>query len=887
MRRFAHLRRFFRDARRGRRIAAEVDEELRFHYEELVQELREGGVGEDEARRQAQARFGRFESVRDEAARAKGVGLVEDLVQDLRYGLRCFRRQPGFTAAAVLTLALGIGANTAVFTLVNAVLLEPLPYAEPDRLTFIHLRNPSLGIERGALGEADFLAVARRQRAFEAVAAAAPSSEGFTWVGGGTPEQVPGMAVTSTFFSVLGVRPILGRVFLPAEDRPGRAPTVVVSAVFYRDRLASNPAALGRAITLSGRSYTVVGVMPPGFRFATRYRDEVWPILQLEEPRQRQPYYLTVVGRLRPGETEAHAAADVTRIAGEVRKQFPRSDPQDGAVTSMKELLVGEARRGLLVLLGAVTLVLLIALVNVSSLQLARGASRRQEMAIRTALGARSLRLLRQLGAEALVLASTGGALGVLLAWAAVRAVVAAEPDFVPRLGDVAINMRVLAFTSAIVLLSAVVCGMLPALRARSQLLGGALNGRDPFPARGLGRHRSHAELVVVQVALALVLLVGAGLLVRSLLRLQGVDPGCNPRQVLTMRLSLPEARYPGAAQTASAYQQVLERVAAQPGVLGAAISLSLPPNLLRLTNPFHLEGQSYEPSRATQLAEEIPIGGDYFRSLGIPLIAGRVFDERDRASGLPVLIVNEAMARRFFGGTRAAVGRRIQTGDANPESPWETIVGVVGNVKYQGLAEADEPTIYVPYHADGWNPWFVRSMFLVARTSGEPESLVSPIRRAVWSLDRDIPVSQVRTLEALFDRAVSRPRFGTTVLTAFALLALILAALGLYGTLAYSVAQRTHDIGVRMAIGASGRAVVGEVLRQGMGLALAGIAVGAIGALMLTGLMTALLFGVEPTDPATFGVSALTLALVAACAAYVPARRAARVDPIRALKCE
>ena len=881
-----HLRRYWRDARRGRRIAAEVDEELRFHLDELVRELREGGASEEEARRQALARFGRFESIRDEARRAKGVGLVEDLVHDLRYGLRTFRRQPGFTAAAVLTLALGIGANTAVFTLVNGVLLEPLPYAEPDRLVFLFLRNASLGIDRGQFGEADFLGVARRQRAFEAVAATAGRTDGFTWTGGRVPEQVPGTWVTASFFSVLGVRPALGRAFAPGEDAPGRAPTVVVSAEFYRTRLGSDQAALGRAITLSGRSYAVIGVMPPGFRFGARDRDEVWPILQLEEPRQRPPYYLTVVGRLEQGETEARAAADVTRIAGEVREQFPRSDPLDGAVVPMQEVLVGGARAGLLVLLGAVTLVLLIALVNVSSLQLARGASRRQEMAIRTALGARSLRLLRQLAAEASLLAAAGGLLGVLLAWWAVRAVVAAEPDFVPRLGEVTINARVLAFTTVVVVVSALVCGVLPALRARSDLLGPVLRERSTSPAGGPGRRRSHADLVVVQVALALVLLIGAGLLVRSLMRLQQVDPGCDRSQVLTMRMSLPEARYPGAADIAQAYRRILDEVEAQPGVLGAAISMSLPPNLLQVQNPFHLEGQSYEPSQATQLAEEIPIGGDYFRSLGIPLLTGRVFDERDRASGLPVLIINEAMARRYFPG-RNPVGQRIQTGDANPESPWETIVGVVGNVKYQGLAEADQPTIYVPYHADGWNPWFVRSMFLLVRAGGEPGSLVSPVRRAVWSFDREIPISNVRTLETIFARAVSRPRFGTTVLTAFALLALILAALGLYGTLAYSVAQRTHDIGVRMAMGASGRRVVGEVLRHGMGLALAGVAIGAVAATMLTRLMSALLFGVAPTDPAIFAASAGALVLVAACAAYVPARRAARIDPIRALRCE
>jgi predicted permease len=879
------LRRYVRDARRGRTMGREIDEELQFHIDALVDELIAAGQSPHEARQAATRRFGRVDLVRDEGRHVKGIGLADALRQDVRYGLRLFLRQPGFTAAAVLTFALGIGANTAVFTIVDAVLLKPLPYPDSGRVVSVFLRSPSLEMDWSSFGAADFQALVRRQRSFEHVGAFTPGGR-FTLQGADGPTQIPGSRVTAGFFSLLGVSPVLGRTFQRGDDLVGRPPAVVVSSRFWQEHLDGDPAAVGRSITLDERSHVVVGVMAPDFRFGRNDADLLWPILQLETATNRPPYYLDVLGRLKVGVSVRAAAADVTRIATEVERQYPRSHYHDAAVVPFKETLVGGSRLALLLLLGAVGLVLAIAVVNVANLQLARSAVRQREIAIRSALGAGQLRLGRQLLTESLLLGGLGGGLGLLLAFGGLRMAVMLAPNVVPRMGESTVDVRALVFTAAVVVVSAALFGLAPVLRVRAVTLSESLNQGGKAGVGAAHARWLHSLLVVAELSLAVVLLVGAGLLIRSFARLQSVNPGFDPSHVVTMQVSLPEARYSTGTQVASFYRQLVERIEQTPGVGAAAVSLGLPPNLLHVQNPFHLEGQSYEAGRAMTLGEEIPVSENYFRALGVPLVRGRFFNDADRMPGRHSLIVNAVMARRYFAG-KDPVGQRLQTGDADPTSPWSTIVGVVGNVKYQGLDAADRPTMYVPFYDDGWNPWFVRSMSVVVRTQGDPESVLASVRTHVRALDSSVPVSEAHTMHQLLTQSVVTPRFRTVLLAAFAAVALALAAVGVYGVLAYSVSRRTHEIGIRVALGARQVDIVRHVLGEGTRLALVGVAAGTAASFALSRVTSSLLFGVDATDPLTFAAVALLLALVAMAAAYIPARRAAAVDPLVALRSE
>ena len=879
------LRRYMRDARRGQTMGREIDEELQFHIDALVEELVAAGRGPDEARREAMRRFGRIEHVRDEGRHVKGVGLADALCQDVRYGLRLFLRQPGFTAAAVLTFAIGIGANTAVFTIVDTVLLKPLPYPDSGQVVAIFLRSASLALDRSSYGAADFEALARRQQSFEHVAAFTPGG-GFTLLGGDEPTQVPGTRVTAGFFPVLGISPMLGRTFQRGDDVPGRPLAVVVGSRFWHEHLDGDPAAVGRSITLDERSHVIVGVMPADFRFGRNDADLLWPILQLDTPTNRPPYYLDVLGRLKGGVSIELAAADATRIAKEVERQYPRSDYHEAAVVGFKETLVGGSRLALLLLLGAVGLVLAIAVVNVANLQLARSAVRQREIAIRSALGADRLRLGRQLLTESLLLGGLGGALGLLLAIVCVRLAVMLVPQVVPRMGESAVDLRALVFTGAVVVLSAGLFGLAPMLRVRALRLTESLNQGGKAGVGAAPTPWMHSLLVVAELSLSVVLLVGAGLLIRSFDRLQSVNPGFDPDHVVTMQVTLPAARYATGIQVASFYRQLVERIEQTPGVRAAGLSLGLPPNLLQVQNPFHLEGQSYEAGKATTLAEEVPVSEDYFRALGVPLVRGRFFNDADRMPGRHSLIINAAMAERYFAG-KDPVGQRLQTGDADPGSPWCTIVGVVGNVKYQGLDAADGPTLYVPFYDDGWNPWFVRSMSVVVRTPRDPADVLASVRTHVRALDTAVPVSEARTMHQLLAQSVVTPRFRTVLLAAFATVALALAAIGVYGVLAYSVSQRTHEIGIRVALGARQADILRHVLGEGTRLALVGVAAGLAASLALSRVTSSLLFGVDANDPVTFGAVALLLALVAIAAAYIPARRASAVDPLVALRSE
>ena len=866
----------FRRGRSESEFSAELETHLQMHVEANL--LR--GLSPEEARRQALVALGGLEAAKELHRDQRRLPFLDSLPQDLRFALRMLRKNPGFTAVAVLTLALGIGANTAVFSIVYGVLLKPLPFPDSDRLVMISLQGR--GVDRGPMGTADFLALAERQRAFTHVAAYTPSTLGFALTGFGVPQMIPGMAVTPEFFAVLDTPPALGRAPRPEEGRPGGELAAVVSDHFWRQFLGADPAAVGRKITLEERSYTVVGVLPPGFRYAQG--GEVWPVLQLHPPTERPPYWLIPIGRLRPGVSLAQATGDASRIAAEVQREFPRSEDTLAVAAPMKEMWVGDERPALLLLFGAVGFVLLIAVVNVASLQLSRATARGREMAVRTALGAGRRRLVRQLLTESLLLAATGALLGVAVAYLCVRALALLSPSTLPRMNEIAVSLPVLAFTAGIALVSGVLFGLTPAFQSASPSIGESLK-QGTRTSCSRESHRAHNALVAAEFTLALVVLAGAGLLIRTLAKMEAVSPGFNPGRLVTALVALPDARYSKAADVTSFFDRLLDRIQGSPGVESSAIAASLPPNLLQLTNPFHIEGRADRPGQPAPAVPEIPISDGYFRTLGVPLLRGREFSPADRAPGTHALIINENMAGRYFPG-EDPIGKRVQTGEYNPKSDFYTIVGVAGNVKYEGLAAEDEPAMYVPFTDSGWCPWFVQSMYVVVR-GGTTSAASEALRSSVSSIDRQLPLIRVRAMDELLYDSVADSRFRAGLFASFAGLALVLAATGIYGVVAYSVSQRTQEIAVRMALGAPRGSVFGLVLGLALRLAGAGVGVGVVAALALARLMRSLLFGVSPADPVAFMAAAVLLALVAATAGYVPARRAMNIHPTAALRGE
>ena len=868
----------FRKELRERELGTELDSHLQMHIEDNLR----AGMSPEDARREAYMKLGGVEQTKENYRERRGFPLVETFLQDSRYASRMLSKSPGFTAVAVLTLALGIGANTAIFSVVNGVILKPLPYRQPDRLMSLFLHGR--GLDRGVMGVSDFLALDERQKVFEQVAAFSPSTIGFTLTGLGSPQMIPGTSVTSDFFSVLGIQPVLGRSFLPAEGRPDGRLSVIVSHRFWEQFLHADPAAIGSTINLDGKSYTVIGILPLGFHFGPH--NELWPILQFQPARQRPPYWLLTIGRLKPGISETQAAADASLIAKQVHEQFPLSDDTSTIVVPLKDLMVGDSSEALLILLCAVGFVLLIAVVNVANLHLSRSGSRVREFAIRSALGAGRRRLMCQLLTESLILAALGGVVGLAIAYGGVRTILALSPDALPRIEEIAVDGRVLAFTSLIAIITGILFGLIPALRSAGSPVGESLKEGSRLATSGRSARRLHGALVVAEFALALVVLTGAGLLIRTLSQLEAVNPGFNSTHLVTALLTLPKGRYANAPQVTSFYEELLGRVKNTPGIEAASIAMSLPPNLLELTNPFHIEGKPDAPGQPAPAVGEIPVGTDYFATLGIPLFRGRLFSDQDRSPATHVLVINENMARRYFP-DRDPVGTRVQTGEYDPKGDWYTIVGVVGNVKYEGLGEKDQPTMYVPYFDSGWCPWFTREMYVVVRSASDPEKVVSALQSAALSLDNQLALAHVRTMNQLLHESVAGSRFRAVLFGVFATIALVLAMIGIYGVMAYSVSQRTHEIGIRVALGAHRMSILRTILREGAGLALLGVATGFVVALALSRALAGLLFGVHAADPVTFVAVSALLFVVALAACYVPARRAMRVDPIVALRYE
>jgi len=889
-----------------KRMLEDLDSDIAEHLERETQDNIARGMSPDEARYAAVRKFGNVTRVKEDVREVWTTPWLDQLLGDMRIGFRMLRKSPGFTAIAVLTLALGIGANTAIFSVVNAVILRPLAFKDSLSLVNVWGQFARQGIPQNDISEPEYWDMLDHNESFSEIAAYALGGSANLTRSDAPPVQVSSVNATASALPLLGVTPILGRVFGPDEDQPGHAHFAMLSYGLWQSQFAGDPNVLAKSIQLDGEPYSVVGVLPKQFSLGSKQYDLWLPLgLDRAKPANRGSHYLHVMARLKPGVNFSQASAALVRFAADLRRVYPNNyngagDGDFGMyIVPMKEQLVGKLRPALLVLLGAVAFVLLIACANVANLLLARASARGKELAIRSALGAGRARLVRQLLTESLLLALLGGLLGLLFGSWGVGALRTLAPANTPRLAEVQLDFRVLAFTFGVSLLTGLFFGLAPAWHVSRTDLRETLTESSRGTSAAGRALNLRSWLVVSEIALAVLLLVGAGLLIRSFSRLLDVSPGFQAEHLLTLELSLPEKAYPDGAPVQKFFVQLMERVKTVPGVQSAGAISEMP-----LTDNSTSGSVFFENTPLSDLPRAQTVGNfpymeidqhaatpDYFQAMQIPLVRGRFFTAADNADAPLVAVVDANMAQRFWP-HGDAIGQHIAIDtvpNVKPVMPrWRTIVGVVGHVKHYGLDVEGREQVYMPHAQSLFGAAYApRDMTLAVRTALDPPAVSSAIREQVSALDNDLPVYHIATMDQLISNSVAQPRLNLSLLAAFAGLALVLAAVGVYGVMAYAVTQRTQEFGIRIALGASPGAVLKQVFLEGGHLAALGLALGIIAALLLTRLMSGLLFDVKPYDPVTLGIAAAVLAAVSLAACYIPARRATQVDPLVALRYE
>ena len=877
---------------------AEIVEELSEHLEDEYERALGSGASEDEARKQALEQLNTPDLLGRELKRVERrvsqspvtLGaetkstILADLWQDLRYGLRTLLKNPGFTIVAVVALALGIGANSAIFSVVNSVLLRPLPFKSPKQLVMVWENAAHLGFPKNTPSPPSFLDWQRQNTVFTGMAAM--SERSFNLTGVGEPERLEGRRVSANLFDLLGVPALLGRTFVPDDDRPGTHVALLSYSLWQRS-FGSDPSIIGRAVTLNGESYTVIGVMPRGVHLHAygNWNDELWVPIAFtnEESTNRGTHFLEVIARIKPGITLKQAQAEMETIAARLAKEYPKYNTRIGAtVMPLHEEIVGDIKPALLILLGAVGFVLLIACANVANLLLARAAVREKEIALRLALGASRSRLTRQFLTESVLLAFLGGGFGLLLALAGIRVLKTFIPPSIPQTQTISIDGKVLLFTALTALLTGIVFGLAPAMHASHSNLNESMKegGRDS--ASGRKGNRLRDLLVIGEVAVSFILLVGAGLLINSFLHLRNLDPGFRADHLLTMKVDLSELKYPDGERRWVFFDEVLRRIRVLPGVQSVAVAGNLPLTYNGDSATIAVEGIPDPPPDQWPDVIYRAIGPGYFSTMGIPLIRGHDFTDQDRADSKKVVVISEKTAEHYWPG-EDPIGKRVKPDATNSDVPWREVIGVVKDVRQNDFIAQPKMQMYFNYR----QLKDLAANALIVRTSVDPMSLATPVRNSIWAVDKDQPVADVDTMDHIVSAAIARQRFSMLLLGIFAASALMLAAVGIYGVMSYSVTQRTHEIGIRMALGARRADVLQMTIKQGLKLVSVGMILGLVAAFLLTRILTSLLFGVSATDPITFIGISLVLLAVAILASYIPALRATKVDPIIALRAQ
>jgi putative ABC transport system permease protein len=866
----------------------EMDDEMRFHVEAHATELMKRGVPKDHALRQARLEFGGVETAKSRCRDAVGVGFLETLFQDLRHSVRAMLRTPAFALTAMIVLALGIGATTAIFSVVDAVLLQPLAYRDSDRLVTILMNGD------GPVSAGNYIDWRDGSRSFTAMSAAEAWSPNLTGID--SPEHIPGLKVTPDLFPMLGTDPMLGRLFVSGEGREGANREVILSYKLWQRRFSSDPNVLGRPIVLDGNGYVIVGVMPQDFQFAPFWatKAELWVPGVFGPGVHAGGGSLRIFARMKDGVPLKQARAEIASISGRLEQQFPGTN-RNVVVTPLKEKVVGPIETPLLVLLAAVAFVLLITCANVAHMLLARAATRQKEIAVRAALGARRGRIIRQVLTESLLLGSVGGVLGLLIAVLGTRALIVMSPPNIPRVQTVSIDLHAALFLFAATILTSIGFGLVPALQASAVNVNDTLKEGGRSGSEGVRRNHLRSLLVVSEFALALMLLIGAGLMIRTFAALTAVDPGFNPHNLISMIVSVAGSKEADAGRRELFYRQLIERVRSFPGVQAAGAINHLPLAGDLWGWHFAIEGRPKpRPGEAPGAVYRMVTPG-YFAAMRLPIVRGRDITDSDNATAPGVIIINERAASQYWPG-EDPLGKRVSfDDDTTSPKTWLTIIGIAKDAKQDSWTDKATPEAYLAafqnhdYLGDSGTEAskHMNYITLVVRTAGDPAAAASPMREAAWSFDRNLAISQVVTMDGVVSEANAQPRFETMLLSIFAAVALVLAAVGLYGVISYSASRRTHEIGVRMSLGATRQDILLLVIRQGVWLAVAGSIAGLAGALLLSRLMAGLLYGVQPTDPVTFAGVAVGLGAVAMLACYVPARRAMHIDPMAALRYE